>query len=229
MCKNRRAYDLYARLTFKGIPRFRGDIVVNPEQWAISGRRGKQVVVKDVNPLVLRELWERFRPRIVLLVRHPVSVARSFHALGWTSDQFRTRFLPKTLAGFAREHALPSETSTWEQSGAFQAITQNFVANSLSGIDHVVVRYEDVCRDPVSEFDKIFEFCGLPFSAAVRKEVERSSHARSDYVPGTYDTNRNSLEMRDRWRLEVAPEDVEQVRCGYFAFDPIFYREESDW
>jgi hypothetical protein len=229
MCKDPRAYDRYAALAFKGIPRFGGAIVANPGQWTISDRRGKQVVVKEVNPLVLQRLWERFRPKIVLLVRHPVPVARSFHALGWTSDQFRTRFLPKTLAAFEQEHPLPKETNTWEQSGAFQAITQNFVADSLSGIDHVVVRYEDVCNDPVAEFGRIFEFCGLPFSAAVREEIEHSSQARVHYVPGTYDTARNSLEMKDRWKRDVDPEDIEQVRRGYVAYRPIFYREESDW
>jgi sulfotransferase family protein len=203
--------------------------VGNPGQWTISDRRVKQVVVKEVHPPVLQRLWERFRPKIVLLVRHPVPVARSFHALGWTSDQFRTRFLPKTLAAFEQEHALPNETNTWEQSGAFQAITQNFVANSLSAIDHLVVRYEDVCDDPVSEFSRIFEFCGLPFSATAREEIERSSQAKIRYMPGTYDTTRNSLAMKDRWKRDVDPQDIERVRRGYFACRPIFYREASDW
>jgi hypothetical protein len=229
MCKDRRAYDRYAALAFKGIPRFSGAIVANPGQWTISGRTEKRVVLKEVNPLVLRRLWERFRPRIVLLVRHPVPVARSFHALGWTSDQFRTRFLPETLAAFEREHALPEPADTWEQSGAFQAIAQNLVADSLSGIDHMVVRYEDICDEPVAAFGRIFEFCGLPFSAGVQKGIERSSRARGRYVPGTYDTARNSRDMKDRWRRDVDPEDIEQVRRGYFAYRPIFYREESDW
>jgi hypothetical protein len=229
MCKDRRAYDRYAALAFKGIPRFSGAIVANPGQWAISGRKGKRIVLKEVNPLVLRRLWERFRPKIVLLVRHPVPVARSFHTLGWTSDQFKTRFLPETLATFEQEHELPQETDTWEQSGAFQAITQNFVADSLSGIDHMAVRYEDICDGPVEAFGRIFEFCGLPFSAGVRKEIERSSRARGRYVPGTYDTARNSRDMKDRWKRDVDPEDIEQVRRGYFAHRPIFYREENDW
>ena len=86
-----------------------------------------------------------------------------------------------------------------------------------------------VCDDPVSEFSRIFEFCGLPFSAAAREEIERSSQAKVCYVPGAYDTARNSLAMKDLWKLDVDPEDIEQVRRGYFAYRPIFYREESDW
>jgi len=229
MCKDRRAYDRYAALAFKGIPRFGGAIVANPGQWTIAGRRGKRVVLKEVNPLVLRRLWERFRPKIVLLVRHPVPVARSFHALGWTSDQFKTRFLPETLAAFEKEHVLPEETDTWKQSGAFQAITQNLVADSLSDIDHMVVRYEDICDEPVQAFGQIFEFCGLPFSAGIRREIERSSQAGGRYVPGTYDTARNSRDMKDRWKRDVDQEDMEQVRRGYFAHRPVFYQEESDW
>ena len=229
MCRNRRAFDRYAALAFRGIPHFDGAIVADPHQWTISDRRDKQVVLKEVNPLILQRLWERFQPKIVFLVRHPVPVAQSFHSLGWTSDQFRTRFLPETLAAFEQEHALPEETDTWEQSGAFQAITQNLVSNSLSGIDHLVVRYEDICDEPVVAFGKIFEFCGLPFSAGVREEIERSSQARARYMPGTYDTARNSLDMKDRWRRDIDPQHVEQVRRGYFAYRPIFYRDENDW
>jgi hypothetical protein len=229
MCKDGRAYDRFAALTFRGIPRFDGTIVPYPEQWAISGRTGKRVVVKEVNPLVLERLWERFRPKIVFLVRHPVPVTRSFQALGWTGDQFRTRFSPQTLAAFEQEHTLPTQASLWEQGGAFQAMAQNLVMGFLSGIDHVVLRYEDVCKHPISEFGRIFEFCGLPFSSAVQEEIEHSSQAKVRYVPGTYDTARNSLDMKDRWKREVDPEHIEQVRRGYFAYRPIFYREESDW
>ncbi len=133
------------------------------------------------------------------------------------------------LAAFEQEHSLPKETETWQQSGAFQAITQNFVAESLSGIDHMVTRYEDLCDEPVVAFGRIFEFCGLPFSAAVREEIERSSQAKACYAPGTYDTARNSLDMKDRWKRDVDPQHIEQVRRGYFAYRPIFYRDESDW
>src|SRR5690606_13429427 len=129
---------------------------------------------------------------------------------GWTGDQFSARFLPQTLDGFEREHSLPRQAGLWEQAGAFQAIAQNLISGFLSKIDHRVVRYEDICEDPISVFGRIFDFCHLPFSGAVRNEIERSSRSMTNYAPGNYDTMRNSIEMKDRWKRNIDPADVEK-------------------
>lgn len=230
MCMDPRIYRRLAARAFRGIPRFEAGIVPFPEQWALGSRSSKRIVVKEVNPLAARWLWERYRPKIVLLVRHPVPVSRSFGSLGWTTrDQFTTRFLPENLARFGAMAPLPRSGSIWEQGGAFQAIVQNLVAESLAGIDHVVARYEDVCRNPIAEFERIFAFCELPFSPTVRAEIERSSRKQGDYVPGQFDTARNSSAMSDRWKTEVEPENIERVRASYLAYDPVFYTSEEDW
>lgn len=229
MCRDGRAYDRFAALAFGAIPRFSTAVVARPDQWRISGRTSKRVVVKDVNPLVVRRLWERFRPSIVVLVRHPVPVARSFRSLGWTRDQFRTRFLPETLAALEPDQGFREEQDFWEQCGAFQALAHNHVIASLRGIRHLAVRYEDVCRNPVDEFKRIFAFCGLPFSDAVRRSIETSSRSKADYLPGTFDTDRNSVDMTDRWRHEVDEQDIERVRRGYFGHRSAFYQDAADW
>ena len=228
LCKDPVAYDRFAELAFHGIPRFARPIVPYPGQWAISRRHRKRPVVKEVNPLVIERLWARYQPKIVLLLRHPAAVARSYHALGWTKDRMRARFMPDTLTAFGRGRA-PAE-DFWEQAGAFQAIAQNLVARSLDGIDHLVARYEDVCADPMSEFGRIFEYCGLPFSGSIRREIERTSRAEpASYAPGNYDTVRHSVDMADRWRSELDPRNVDRVRQAYFACRPLFYRDDDDW
>ncbi|WP_157018451.1 sulfotransferase [Mesorhizobium xinjiangense] len=229
MCRDGEAYDRFATRSFRGVPRFGDTVVPDPAQWSIGKRRQRQVVVKDVNPLILARLHERHRPKIILLMRHPAAVARSFHALGWTGDQFTTRFTPETLAAFDRVHPLPLQGNFWEQAGAFQAMAQKLVSNQLAGVDHLIVRYEDVCAEPVRQFEKMFEFCGLPFSADTRREIEQSSQAQPDYRPGRYDTRRRSLDMVDRWKGDMAPEDIESVRRNYLAYRPAFYAEPADW
>lgn len=228
-CKDKRAYERFAALTFKGIPRFNRGIVQYPEQWRLATRSGKQIVVKEVNPLVIEYLWERYRPRIVFLVRHPVPMMRSFAVLGSSGERFRAAFLPETLAAIEKDYVIPEGTDLYEQGGAFQAIIQHRVMSFLKSVDHMVVRYEDVCADPLAEFTRIFDFCGLPLSAALRQEIVRSSQAENDYVPGAYDTARNSVAMKDRWKHEMDPRDIERVRRSYFANRPIFYTDESDW
>jgi hypothetical protein len=229
VCKDGRAYDRFAALAFRAIPRFDKTIVAYPEQWRFPGRKAKRVVVKDVNPLVIGRLWQRFRPRIVFLVRHPVAVSRSFHALGWTGDQFRTRFTAPTLARFLGRSDGLEAAGFWEAGGAFQAMTQNLAMAALSDADHLVVRYEDVCREPLGAFERMFAFCELPFSRDVREAIEGSSRTEAGYAPGSYDTVRDSGRMHDRWRRDVDAERIAEVRRGYFACRPIFYRDRDDW
>jgi hypothetical protein len=229
MCLDKPTYERCADLTFRGIPRFNRSIVQYPEQWRLAERRRRQVVVKEVNPLTIDMLWERHRPRIVFLVRHPVPVVRSSGVLGWTSDRFRTGFLPETVAQLRQEYVIPATTEPWEQGGAFHAIVQNRVMALLSGTDHTVVRFEDVCADPLAEFTRLFDFCGLPLSPALRREIVRSSQSEADYAPGRYDTVRNSDDIKDRWKREVDPDDIGRLRHSYFANRPIFYTDEADW
>jgi hypothetical protein len=224
---------LYRRLAtraFAGIPCLEAKIVPFPAQWGMATRTSKRVVVKETNPLTLDWFWQCFQPRIILLVRHPVPVTRSFKDLGWTTrDQFSTRFTPETLARFEAKAPIPRQADIWVQGGAFQAITQNLAIEQLRDIEHLVVRYEDVCRDPLAQFERIFAFCGLPFSTAIREEIMRSSGRRGDYRPGRYDTVRNSIEMAERWKTEIAAAEIERVRGSYLAYDPAFYRDDKDW
>lgn len=229
MCHDRRAYEGYAALAFKGIPRFPQTIVQYPEQWAIAERSRRQVVIKEVNPLAIEHFWELYKPKVVFLLRHPVPVARSFDALGWTGDKFRNAFHPNSLAEIEKDYVFSETADVWERGGAFHAIIHNRVMGFLDKVDHTVLRYEDVCENPLEEFVRVFDFCGLPLSADLRQEIERSSHAHADYSPGLYDTDRNSSDMKDRWKREVSPEVIERVRRSYFANRPIFYTDERDW
>ena len=99
----------------------------------------------------------------------------------------------------------------------------------LANIEHALVRYEDICVDPLKEFARIFDFCRLPLSAPLRAEIARASAESTEYAPGRYDTVRKSSDMKDRWKREVEPEQIELVRRGYFAMQPRLYTEDSDW
>jgi hypothetical protein len=213
-CKNLRSYDRFAARAFNGVPRFSGNkIVQHPSQWTIQDRKGKRVVIKEVNPLAIERWWEAFHPSIIFLVRHPVAVMRSHRALGWMDG-----------GGTAS-----ASESRWEQGGAFQAAVQNATMAFLRKVDHRVVRYEDLCADPIGEFARIFEYCGLRFSTSVQQEIERSSSSEVDYAPGRYDTVRDSRHMGRRWKVDVDPKHVESVRRGYLGQQPPFYTEAADW
>lgn len=229
-CKHKGRYDHFASLTFRGVPRFKERVVLFPEQWSMSRRGRSRLVIKEINPLVLDIVIERFRPRIIYLLRHPAAVAHSFQSLGWDGEQFGRRFTKATLSELERRYHIPYEAEFWEQSGALQAIIQNKTMEVLSSAgDYTVVKYEDICADPVGEFSRLFDFCDLPFSLKNRREIKNTSHSDTGYGPGRYDVERNSKAMIDRWKSDVSCEKVDLLRKGYFANHPLFYTEEADW
>jgi hypothetical protein len=228
MCRAPEVYARAAADAFRGLPRFGAGIVLHPQQWSLRDRKARRVVIKDVNPLVLDRLRRDFNPKIILLVRHPVAVARSFHALGWTADQFVTRLSPDTLRQLAPSAAARSGMDFWEQIGSFQAIAQTLIAQALPDEDHMVMHYEDVCRDPQAAFAAMFAFAGLPADGTTAAEITRSSQGRAHYRPGGYDTARNSRTLFARWREEVDPDVIATVRRGYFAGSPRYYTEAGD-
>jgi sulfotransferase family protein len=230
-CKDQAAYDRLASLAFRGVPRFLERSIFYPEQWSLFGRRRKRVIIKEVNPLVLHVWIARFRPRVVYLLRHPAAVARSVHALGWTGEQFLERFTRTSIARLEKEQFyMPRNATFWEQSGAIQALAQRLTLDTLTGYaDYVVLRYEDLCRDPLTEFKRLFNSCELPFSTGVRERIEASARSDAAYEAGRYDTVRNSREMAGRWRHEVSPENVDLVHRGYSLNRPAFYTGDAEW
>jgi hypothetical protein len=131
---------------FLGWPDFGEKVVRAPGQWALRGRRGRRVVIKDVNPLACHWFLDRYRPRVVFLVRHPAAVAVSSQRQGW----------------------LGPTTADWAVRGRDDARILRTAWEALEGYpDHTTVRYEALCTDPLREFQRLYEFAGLTWTGGV--------------------------------------------------------------
>ncbi|MCP4269411.1 MAG: sulfotransferase domain-containing protein [Candidatus Brocadiaceae bacterium] len=230
VCKEKEAYCLFADNAFKGVPQFNKSIIEYPSQWDFLSRSSRRLVIKEVNPLAISFLIEKYNPKIIYILRHPVPVANSFHVLGWTGEQFKSRFSRQSLMSLEQKFSINYNGDFWEQSGALQAIIQNIVMDVLrSSPNFLAIEYEQICTSPLESFTKLFEFCELNLGDEVKEIIKKTSSATADYSIGKYDTFRNSKEMINKWRGVVKREDVEKIRKGYFANKPHFYYNEEDW
>jgi hypothetical protein len=145
--------DSYRRLAdraFLGWPDFAPEIVRDPAQWALRDRPGKRLVIKEVNPRAVAWYLDRYRPRLILLVRHPAAVTLSLVRLGW----------------------IPLGPTTWADHGECQGVHLRAAWDALQAYPHhTVVSYEQLCADPLGEFRRLSEFAGLTWTAAVRDQV----------------------------------------------------------
>jgi hypothetical protein len=229
-CEKKNSYKTFTSNAFNGIPRFNSLIVFYPNQWAYSGRGKKRILIKEVNPLILPWILDQYEPRIIYLVRHPAAVANSYFTKGWAGDQFPNSFSNEELKVMKDTYTLPNENNFWLKSGAFQSVVQKLTLAVLSKQrDCLTVLYEDICRNPMAEFTKLFNFCEFVLTEKIKKKIDGTSNSNSAYIPGEYDLNRDSGRMIDRWKTLVDRKDSDSLRHAYLLNEPVFYREEKDW
>lgn len=212
------------------LPAFPPNVVPFPEQWRLSGRREKRLVIKEVNPLALDWFARRWRPKIIYLLRHPAGVAASFVAQGWRvrPEGFERRFRSER---FASGEIVPERHSgsMWSELGAVQALVLKLTLERLQGeTDRLVVRYEDLCNDPIASFRRLYDFAELRWTGQVEEKIGRETSAATHDRSKAYRTVRNSQVMAGAWRCDLTPQEIADVRDAYLAYEPRYYRAE-DW
>jgi hypothetical protein len=212
------------------LPAFPPNIVPFPDQWSLGGRRGKRLVIKEVNPLALDWFVRRWAPKIVYLLRHPAGVAASFAAQGWRVGQegFAHRFRSDR---FASGEIAPERHagSMWREIGAVQALVLKLTLQRLQGeADWLVVRYEDLCDDPIASFRQLYDFADLKWSDKVEERIQRETGAANHDRSLAYDTTRNSQLIARAWKSDLAPDEIAELRDAYLFYEPCYYRPE-DW
>ena len=200
-----------ARDAFRGLPRYRRRIVVDPAQWRLRVRRGRRVVVKEVTPSALPWLQERFAPRVVFLVRHPAAVASSVRALGWNAVEDAT------------------EMAWWAGEADRQARVLGACLDRLTGRDDAtLVRYEDLCTTPVEGFRELHAFARLPWTEAAAAGVLAETTSEESYEVGGFDLQRDSRRMVDRWKQLLTAEQRRVMAQAWLAHDLPLY-PVADW
>lgn len=193
------AYRRLADRAFLGCPDFGGQIVTFPGQWSLISRISRRLVIKEVNPLACQWYITRHQPFIVFLLRHPAAVAWSMHRMGWL--------------GMDRE--------SWGESGDFQGRALRSAQEALKGYErHCLAFYEDLCADPLRQFERLFESAGLRWDDGVRSFIA----AKTAGNDGTGSGRKSSL-MADRWREEVPGENAAALRRSFEKYDLPRYRE----
>ena len=202
------AYQQAAALAFAGVPDFpqRMGVVPSPRQWALAGRRGRRVVIKLVNPFAAPWLLRTYPPRLIYLVRHPAAVAVSYRRLSWWS----------------------TDPAIWTQVGrSYHDAHQAVLAVSAGGANVRIVSYESLCLEPLAQFRALFEFAGLTWNERLAASIQAQTSGGDDGNP--YSLARDSRAQVGRWRHEIQPQELADLRAG-FCHSPLpWYQAEEEW
>ncbi len=208
---------------FKGIPVFSENTITQPLQWILRQRFRIRVLIKEVNPFLIEWFIRDYSPKIIYLLRHPAAVAGSFYKKGWIGEQFQSRLSEKTL----KEYSVFIDYSKtfWSDFGLLQAIVLNSSLEIIQDYkDSMVVRYEDICINPVDEFRQLFDYCGLEWENGLQEKILNMSNPMK-IQPGDSEGNvRNSLEMINKWRSDIPRDNIEEIKTAYLSQNPAEYK-----
>ena len=85
---------------------------------------------------------------------------------------------------------------------------QRFVAKKKDR--GLVVHYEDLCRDPKAELERICTFLGLEFEPAMLRPADQVHHFVHSSASG-YLKASNEIRRDERWREELRPDQVAAI------------------
>jgi hypothetical protein len=221
------AYKSAADAAFAGLPIFPPLVTKHPRRWSLLDRKKKRVVIKEVNPLAINWITSIYKPKIIYLVRHPAAVANSFHRLGWTGKIFEIVFSSEKLASLGFDYR-DFTHSFWVEFGAMQSIVLRFSLEALSNYpDHIIVKYEDLCSNPVMAYRELYDFASLEWDDGIEEQILAYSATRGIQKTGEYGVFRNSQIMVDKWKTELPERAVKEIKEAYMVFNPPFYGAEE--
>jgi hypothetical protein len=95
----------------------------------------------------------------------------------------------------------------------------------------IVVRHEDLSRDPVDRYRVLYEKLGLDFTHRVEKEILTSSSSENPAelsVKKKHSVKMDSAGSVKNWRKRLSDEELQKIRTITAGVAELYYSEE-DW
>ncbi|XP_069077859.1 carbohydrate sulfotransferase 1 [Pleurodeles waltl] len=170
----------------------------------------KTVRVPEVNDL--RALVEdpRLNLKVIQLVRDPRGILAS------RSETFRDTYRLWRIwrATGRKPYNLDSTQLT--------TVCEDFLNSVSTGLNrptwlkgkYMLVRYEDLARDPMKKTEEIYAFLGIPLDGTVERWIMNNTRGGDSSAKHKYGTVRNSAAIAESWRLTLSYEIVEFIQSA---------------
>jgi hypothetical protein len=182
-----------------------------------SRGRPPVVAVKSVNALGRAGLFAQAAPetRIILLLRHPCGqVASRLRGAALGLQEANVVYADRLRLPQARRHGLVPEAFARlplaDQLAWNWALMNEKAMDDLGGRQNVLmVRYEDVCADPIAKARELMAFAGLGWSARTEAFIRWSSApSRSERY---YQTRQDPIAAAGKWRRQLSGEQIAAI------------------
>jgi len=213
-CDDWKQYEKCIKKASNGLPYLSHSVIKYPYQWR-SKECSKPIVIKEVNPLIVDYVKSEFSA-FVYLLRHPFSVAKSYKTLAWESEQFfEKKFSKNELEIILKYEPGIGTKDYWYKFGYMQGWIEAYVKNSVDMGKSTFIRYEELCRDPLNQFNLLFEQCGLIYSDEVVERIKASISGNRSFEVGDFTLVRKQSDMKNVKVAQNEKSNYLLLMCAY--------------
>jgi len=200
--------------------------------------RGKRALFKDPFA-VFSAPWlaQEFDMDVIILIRHPAAFVSSVKRMQWESPVWMMRQRDDLMRDYLHplceemDRFLAQRRTIVEQAAFFWKLIYYAVyQNQQQFPDWYTIRHEDLSQEPITGFQKIFDYLSLAFTETVQKTIQEYTHAKNPHEAPKQQTiyRLNSSKNVANWKHRLTNEEVEQIKRLSSGVWQHFYSEE-DW
>ncbi|HEY3475254.1 MAG TPA: sulfotransferase domain-containing protein, partial [Anaerolineales bacterium] len=199
--------------------------------------RGQRILLKDPFA-VFSTPWfaKRLNCRVVITVRHPAAFASSLKRLNWPfnfGDLLHQPLLMRDHLEPYREEmqAVRADDIVGQAALLWKLIYRTVHATQVLHPDFILVRHEDLSRDPVPGYRDLYESLDLEFTPRVEKVILNSSSSENPVelsrkqVYGVKLDSRASIHM---WKNRLSAEEIDRIRNITEEVSALYY-SDAEW
>ena len=199
--------------------------------------RGQRALVKDPFA-VFSTPWfaERLKCKVVITVRHPAAFVSSLKRLNWPFDfqdlLNQPLLMRDHLEPYREEmHSMQADDVIGQAALLWNLIYGAVHATRASNPDFLVIRHEDLSRDPIPGYRALYEALNLEFTPRVETTILNSSNSENPRELPRKKVHAFKLDSRaniDNWKKRLTVEEIERVHSMTDTISELFY-SDAEW
>jgi hypothetical protein len=170
---------------------------------------------------------------VVVTVRHPAAFASSLQRLGWSFDFNHLLDQPLLMRDHLKKYrgemlAVKADDIIGQASLLWKLIYASVHSTRELNPDRIVVRHEDLSRDPVNRYRDLYSKLNLEFGSRVQRFIENSSSSENPReLSRTQSVNLDSLANIKNWKKRLSEEEITRIRETTEEISHLYYSDEE--
>ncbi len=182
---------------------------------------GQRALLKD--PFAVFSIpWfaKRFDFKAVVTVRHPAAFASSLKRLGWNFDFNDLLDQPLLMRDHLEKYrgqmqAVKADDVIGQASLLWTMIYRTVHSQGQLDRRLVIVRHEDLSRDPVGGFRNLYAALGLDFTHHAEEKILNSSSSENPTELSRRKTHSVKMDSRasiETWKTKLSADEIQRIR-----------------